>query len=52
MGEEAFTAISSSMVPMRKEGKRLGEALVLEAEAETDGAARGGVRRMVSGLRG
>lgn len=49
MGEEECMGVSSSMVPMLKEGTRLGELPELDAEAEE---ARGGVRRMLSGLRG
>ena len=40
--------LSSSMVPMLKEGPRDGELPLLEAEPEV----RGGVKRTLSGLQG
>lgn len=48
MGEEDCMGLFSSMVPMLKEGTRLEELVLLDAEME----GRGGVKRMVSGLRG
>lgn len=47
MGEEGI-GWSSAMVPMLKEGTRLGELPLVKEEPE----ARGGVSRMLSGRRG